>query len=67
MPRYIFRAPIDIADSLVEVHVDGESLDGAVKNYMNDEGVAKEYLDYTIDTNEVVGIGYTDNGNFVAL
>ena len=67
MPRYIFRAPIDSTDSLVEVHVDGESLDGAVKNYMNDEGVAKEYLDYTIDTNEVVGIGYTDNGNFVAL
>lgn len=67
MPRYIFRAPIDITDSLVEVHVDGESLGGAVENYMNDEGVVKEYLDYTIDTNEVVGIGYTDNGNFVAI
>jgi len=67
VPRYIFRAPIDSADSLVEVHADGESLDDAVENYMNDEGVAKEYLDYTIDTNEVVGIGYTDNGNFVAL
>ena len=67
MPRYIFRAPIDSADSLVEVHVDGESLEDAVENYMNDEGVAKEYLDYTIDTNEVVGIGYTDNGNFVAI
>lgn len=67
MPRYIFRAPIDSTDSLVEVHVDGDSLDDAVENYMNDEGVAREYLDYTIDTNEVVGIGYTDNGNFVAL
>jgi len=67
VPRYIFRAPIDSTDSLVEVHVDGESLDDAVENYMNGEGVAKEYLDYAIDANEVVGIGYTDNGNFVAL
>lgn len=67
MPRYIFRAPIDSTDSLVEVHADGESLDDAVENYMNGEGVAKEFLDYAIDADEVVGIGYTDNGNFVAL
>lgn len=67
MPRYIFRAPIDSTDSLAEIHADGESLDDAVENYMNGEGIAKEFLDYVIDANEVVGIGYTDNGNFVAI
>lgn len=53
MSHYVFRAPIE---GMVEVHVDGESLDDAVKNYMNGVGNAEDYPDYAISAGDVVGI-----------
>lgn len=58
MPRYIFRVPID---GILEIHADGESLDDAVENYMNGEGNAEEFPDYTMDNNDVVGIDCIDS------